>query len=167
MPPSGDYLLRIAPVAAREATANKKTMQNVSTLLTILMALAVWRYDTVHIAQRRRFLAFLKATKRHHWASTCSNNINWTCLPPFWSESFILRSSKKGHIARWRWFVAFLKATKRCHPASTSSDITQSDMLTPDFGGIFHRQINKKGLELTFWLLITIGVWHIKLMEPT
>ena len=26
----------------------------------------------------------------------------------------------------------------------TRSDITQSDMLTPDFGGIFHRQINKR-----------------------
>jgi hypothetical protein len=53
--------------------------------------------------------------------------------------------------------VAFFKATKRRHPASIHSNITQSDMLTPDFGGILHRQIDKKGLELILWPLITKG----------
>ena len=53
------------------------------------------------------------------------------------------------HITWWRRFLAFLKATTCCHRASTRSDVTQSDMLTPDFGGIFNRQINKKGLKLT------------------
>jgi hypothetical protein len=48
-PPSGSYLLRIAPAAAR-ATANKTTTKNGSTLLAILMATAVHRYKTVHIA---------------------------------------------------------------------------------------------------------------------
>ena len=85
-------------------------MQNTPTLLAISIAVVVRRYYTVHhIAQWRRFMAFLKATKCHHWASTCSN-------------------------------------------------ITQSDMPTPDFGGIFHRQIAKKGLELTFRPRLTIGV---------
>jgi len=46
--PSGNYSLLIAPAAA-SATANKTTMQNVSTLLTTLMAMAVRRYDTVRI----------------------------------------------------------------------------------------------------------------------
>ena len=32
----------------------------------------------VHIAQWRRFMAFLKATKRHHWASTHSDRIKGT-----------------------------------------------------------------------------------------
>ena len=53
--------------------------------------------------------------------------------------------------------MAFLKATKPRHRASNCSNITQSDMLTPDFGGIFHRQIDKKGLELTFRPQLTIG----------
>jgi len=39
-PPLGDYLLRIAPAAAR-ATINTMTMQNVPTLLAILIAIAM------------------------------------------------------------------------------------------------------------------------------
>ncbi len=31
------------------------------------------RYNTAHIARWRRFVAFIKATKHHHWASTCSD----------------------------------------------------------------------------------------------
>jgi hypothetical protein len=48
-PPSGNYLLRIAPAAAK-ATAIKTKVQNVSTLLTILMAIAVRRYYIARIA---------------------------------------------------------------------------------------------------------------------
>jgi len=48
-PPSGDYLLLIAPAATR-ATANKTKMQNVPTLLAILMAVAMRRYYTARIA---------------------------------------------------------------------------------------------------------------------
>ena len=47
--PSGNYSLRIAPVAAR-ATINKTTMQNVPSLLAILMVIAMLRYYTVHSA---------------------------------------------------------------------------------------------------------------------
>jgi hypothetical protein len=47
--PFGDYLLRIATAATR-ATANKTKVQNVSTLLTISLAMAVLRYYTVRIA---------------------------------------------------------------------------------------------------------------------
>jgi hypothetical protein len=64
-------------------------------LLAISKAVVVHRYDTVHIAWWRRFMAFLKATTHHHRASTHSDNINRTCLPMFlWY--FIVKSSKKG-----------------------------------------------------------------------
>ena len=42
MPPSGNYSLRIALAAAR-VTINKTTMQNVPTLLALLMAIAMRR----------------------------------------------------------------------------------------------------------------------------
>ena len=100
MLPSGDYSLCIAPAAAR-ATINKMMIQNNPPLLAILIAVAVRQYYTAYIARWRRFMAFIKATKRHHQTCTCS-------------------------------------------------DITQSDMPTPNFGGIYHRQIDKKGPELTF-----------------
>ena len=45
------------------------------------MAVVVRRYYTAHLAQWRWFGAFIKATKRHHQASTRSDSINRTCLP--------------------------------------------------------------------------------------
>ena len=48
VPPSGDYLLRIVPAAAR-VTANKTMMANALTLLAILMAMAVRQYYTTCI----------------------------------------------------------------------------------------------------------------------
>jgi len=71
MPTLGDYLLCIAPAATR-VTANKTKMQNVPTLLAILMAIAMWWYYTVRI-RWRRFVAFIKATKCRCWASTYSD----------------------------------------------------------------------------------------------
>jgi hypothetical protein len=59
---SGNYSLRIAPAAAR-ATINTKIMEHVSTLLAVLMAIAMWRYYTARIARWMRFVAFIKATK--------------------------------------------------------------------------------------------------------
>ena len=70
--PSGDYSLRIAPAAAR-ATINTAIMQNIPTLMAISMAIAMRRCYTPRIARWRRFVAFIKATKRHHRASTCSD----------------------------------------------------------------------------------------------
>jgi hypothetical protein len=70
-PPSGDYLLRIAPAATR-ATINTMIMQNVPTFLAVSMAIAMRRYYTAHIARWRRLVAFIKATKRHHRTSTRS-----------------------------------------------------------------------------------------------
>ena len=76
-PPSGDYLFRIALAAAR-ATINKTMMQHVATLMAISMAVAVWRYYTPRIDRWRRFVAFLKATKHLHRASTRSDIIKGT-----------------------------------------------------------------------------------------
>jgi hypothetical protein len=75
--PSGNYSLYIAPSAAR-VTANKTTMKNAPTLLANSMAVAVCRYNTVHITKWRKYMAVLEATKRRHQGSTRSDNIYWT-----------------------------------------------------------------------------------------
>ena len=74
-PPLGDYSLRIAPAATR-VTINTTIMQYVPTLLAASIAIAMRQYYArIAIArwQWRRFVAFIKATKRHHRASTCSD----------------------------------------------------------------------------------------------
>ncbi len=93
-PLSGDYSLHISLAAAR-VTANKMKMQNVSTLLTFLMAIAVRWYYTARIARWRRFMAFIKATKRHHWASTCSNRHQSDMPTPISGAYFIVKLLKK------------------------------------------------------------------------
>jgi hypothetical protein len=45
-------------------------------LLAISMAVAMRQYDTACIAWWRRFVGFIKATKRHHRASTRSDITN-------------------------------------------------------------------------------------------
>jgi hypothetical protein len=77
-PPLGDYSLHIAPGAAR-ATINTMMMQHVPTLPAILMAIAMQWYYTPHIARLRIFMAFIKATKHCHRASTRSDITNQTC----------------------------------------------------------------------------------------
>ena len=63
-------------------------------------------------------------------------------------------------IAWWRRFVASTKATKRLSTRSDNINRTRQRRMFL----LFHRE---KGLELTCWPLITIGVWHIKLMRKT
>ncbi len=91
-PPSGNYLLRIAPATAR-ATANKTTMANASTLLAILMAMVVRRYNTVCITRWRRFMTFLNVTKRRHRVSTRSDHKSDMPTPVMFG---IFQLSKKG-----------------------------------------------------------------------
>jgi hypothetical protein len=50
MPLLDEYLLCIAPVAARE-TANKTTMKNVPNFLAVSLAMAMRRYNTARITQ--------------------------------------------------------------------------------------------------------------------
>jgi len=51
-PPSGNYSLNIAPVAAR-ATINTKIMQHVPTFLAVLLAISMRRYYTPCIVSDR------------------------------------------------------------------------------------------------------------------
>ena len=69
-------------------------MQYVSTLLTILMSVAVRRYYSARIAQWGRSMAFIKATKRRHWASTYSDSNELDiAMPQF---HYLLRVSGDG-----------------------------------------------------------------------
>ena len=76
-PSSGDYSLGIIAAATR-STINTKIMKHVPTLLAILMATAMQRYYTACIAQLRRFMTFIKATKHHHQVSNSSDVIKGT-----------------------------------------------------------------------------------------
>jgi hypothetical protein len=49
--------------------ANKQQSTNTPKKLAVLMAMALRRYATAHIARWRRFRALLDATKRRHRAS--------------------------------------------------------------------------------------------------
>ncbi len=66
-------------------------------------------------------------------------------------------------ITWWRMSRAFIKAPKHRHRASTRSDSINRTRQHR----LFLRFHHEKGLELTCWPLITIGVWHIKLMRCT
>ncbi len=63
--------------------ANKQQSTNTPKTVAVLMAMAMRRYVTAHIAQWRRFRASLEATGHHHWASIMPNNINRTWLQHF------------------------------------------------------------------------------------
>jgi hypothetical protein len=49
----------------------------------MLMAAAVYRYNTAHITQWRRSRALLEATGPRHWVSIMSDNISRTWLRRF------------------------------------------------------------------------------------
>ncbi len=74
--------------------ANKQQSENTPTKLAVLMAIAMWPYNTAYIAWWRRSRASLEATGCHHWASTCSNGINGTCQHHFFMY-FIIKLPKK------------------------------------------------------------------------
>jgi hypothetical protein len=60
--------------------ANKQQSTNITTKLAVLMAMAMHRYVTTHIAQWRRSRASLDATGHHHWASIMLDELNQTWL---------------------------------------------------------------------------------------
>ena len=68
----------LAPYRFAMVTINKMMKQNVPSFLAVSMAIAMLRYYTARIARWRRFVAFIKSTKRHHQASTCSDITNRT-----------------------------------------------------------------------------------------
>ena len=69
-----------------------------------------------------------------------------------------------GRCASCRIFLAVITATIRRHQVSTCSVSISINQTRQHRFFTFHQE---KGLELTFWPLITIGVWHIKLMRST
>ena len=84
----------IAPSAAR-ATINTMIMQNVPNLLAVLMAIRMCRHYTVRIAQWRWFMAFIKATKHCHRASTRSDRHQSDMPTPISGVYFVVKSLKK------------------------------------------------------------------------
>ncbi len=80
--------------------ANKQQSANTPKKLAVLMAMAMRRYVTAHIAQWRRFRALLDATKRRHWASIVANSrCNWSRMFRFFMSFFIVNLYKK--VAGW------------------------------------------------------------------
>jgi trehalose-6-phosphate synthase len=47
-------------------------------LLAVSIATAMRWYNTERIARWRRSRAFINANKHRHWASTCSDSVNWS-----------------------------------------------------------------------------------------
>ncbi len=76
--------------------ANKQQSTNTPKKVAVLMAMAMRRYVTVHIAQWRRSKASLEATGRLHLSSIMSDNINWTWLQRFFYV-FLVKTVGKGH----------------------------------------------------------------------
>ncbi len=86
----------VSPQRPPEQQANKQQSTNTPKKVAMLMAVAVRRYNTVCIARWRRSRALLEATGCRHWASTMSDNINWTWLRWFFYV-FIVKTVGKGH----------------------------------------------------------------------
>ncbi len=82
MPASGDYLLHIAPAAAR-ATCIQTSINKYNCKASHFDGMAMRRYVTASIARWRRSRAPQEATGRRHWASIMPNNIVRTWLRPF------------------------------------------------------------------------------------
>jgi hypothetical protein len=75
--------------------ANKQQSTNAPKKVAVLMAMAMRRYVTVHIAQWRRFRALFDATKRHHQASIAADRCNQSCMSRFFLSFFIVNLYKK------------------------------------------------------------------------
>ncbi len=75
----------VLPQRPPEQQANKQQSTNTPKKVAMLMAVAVRRYNTAHIARWRRSRALLEATGRRHQASIVSDNINRTWLRRFFS----------------------------------------------------------------------------------
>jgi hypothetical protein len=74
--------------------ANKQQSTNTPKRLVVLMAMAMRRYVTAHIAQWRRFSALLDATKCRHRASIAAS-CDWSHMCRFFTSFFIVNLYKK------------------------------------------------------------------------
>ncbi len=80
--------------------ANKQQSTNTPKKLAVLMAMAMRRYVTTHIAQWRSFRALLDATKHRYQASIAADSCNWSRMCHFFTSFFIVNSYKK--VAGWQ-----------------------------------------------------------------
>jgi hypothetical protein len=87
----------ILPQRPSGQQTNKQQSTNTPTKLAILMAMAMRRYVTAHIAQWRRSRAIIEATGCRHWASIMPDNIKGTWLHRFFLMFFIIKTVGKGH----------------------------------------------------------------------
>ncbi len=78
--------------------ANKQQSTNKPKKLAVLMAMAMRRYVTSHIAQWRRFTALLDATKRCHRASIAANSCNWSCMCWFFTSFSSSTRTKRSQV---------------------------------------------------------------------
>jgi hypothetical protein len=85
----------IVPQRPPGQQANKQQSTNIPKKLAVLMAMAMRRYVTAHIAQWRRFRALLDTTKRRHRASISANSCNRSCMCWFFTSFFIVNLYKK------------------------------------------------------------------------
>ncbi len=86
----------VSPQQPPGQQANKQLSTNTPKKVAVLMAMAMRRYVTAHIAQWRRSRALLEATGRCHWASIMFDNINQTWLQRFFYV-FIVKTVGKSH----------------------------------------------------------------------
>ncbi len=75
--------------------ANKQQSTNTPKKMAVLMAMAMRRYVTAHIAWWRRFRALLDATKCRYWVSIAADSCNWVCMCCFFMSFFIVNLYKK------------------------------------------------------------------------
>jgi hypothetical protein len=108
----------VFPQQSPRQQANKQQSTNTPTKLTILMAMAMCRYITTHIAQWRRSRALLEATGRRHRASIMPDNIKGT------------------------WLLRFLQ----CFHPQNHRKSSQVDAKTPVFNRGMTYQTKEKGL---------------------
>jgi hypothetical protein len=87
----------VSPQRPPGQQANKQQSTNTPKKVAVLMAMAMRRYVTAHIAQWRRSRASLEATGRRHRASIMSDNINRTWLRCVFFYVFIVKTVGKGH----------------------------------------------------------------------
>jgi hypothetical protein len=78
--------------------ANKQQSTNTPKKGAILMAMAMRRYVTAWIAQWRRSRASLETTRRRHWASIMSDNINRTWLRRFFQCFYHQNRRKRSRV---------------------------------------------------------------------
>jgi hypothetical protein len=75
--------------------SKKKTMKNAPTLLAILMAMEVRRYNTTCIARWKRCRAMLDATDSSYWASIAANSSQFGHTNAIFLCAFSLSTRRK------------------------------------------------------------------------